>query len=96
MKTNLMQLLRLVLMVLAVAGVIYAIEFMERGIAVWFWVALLGIGFVGLLYTFRLTQRRVARENRERQRLERSAAAVRNADRGCNRRMSVVLPVPGS
>ena len=57
MKTNLMQLLRLVLMVLAVAGVIYAIEFMERGIAVWFWVALLGIGFVGLLYTFRLTQR---------------------------------------
>ena len=70
MKTNLMQLLRLVLMVLAVAGVIYAIEFMERGIAVWFWVALLGIGFVGLLYTFRLTQRRVAREQRERQRLE--------------------------
>ena len=70
MKTNLMQLLCLVLMVLAVAGVIYAIEFMERGIAVWFWVALLGIGFVGLLYTFRLTQRRVARENRERQRLE--------------------------
>ena len=69
MKTNLMQLLRLVLMVLAVAGVIYAIEFMERGIAVWFWVALLGIGFVGLLYTFRL---------------------------GCNRRMSVVLPVPGA
>ena len=70
MKTNLMQLLRLVLMVLAVAGVIYAIEFMERGIAVWFWVALLGIGFVGLLYTFRLTQRRVAWENRERRRLE--------------------------
>ena len=45
-------------------------EFMERGSAVWCWVALLGIGFVGLLYTFRLTQRRVARENRERQRLE--------------------------
>ena len=60
MNTYLMQLLRLVLMVLAVAGVIYAIEFMERGIAVWFWVALLGIGFVGLLYTFRLTQRCVA------------------------------------
>ena len=73
MKTNLMQLLRLVLMVLAVAGVIYAIEFMERGIAVWFWVALLGIGFVGLLYTFRLTQRRVARENRERQRRSESS-----------------------
>lgn len=70
MKTNLMQLLRLVLMVLAVAGVIYAIEFMERGIAVWFWVMLLGVGFVGLLYTFRLTQRRAARARREQERLE--------------------------
>ena len=70
MKTNLMQLVRLVLMVLAIAGIIYAIEFMERGIAVWFWVALLGIGFVGLLYTFRLTQRRAARAQREQQRLD--------------------------
>ena len=70
MKNNLMQLVRLVAMVLAVAGIIYALEFMERGIAVWFWITLLGVGFVGLLYTFRLTQRCVARENRERQRLE--------------------------
>ena len=70
MKTNLMQLVRLVLMVLAIAGIIYAIEFMERGIAVWFWVSLLGLGFVGLLYTFRLTQRRAARAQREQQRLD--------------------------
>ena len=70
MKTNLMQLVRLVLMVLAIAGIIYAIEFMERGIAVWFWVSLLGIGFVGLLYTSRLTQRRAARAQREQQRLD--------------------------
>ena len=70
MKFNLMQIVRLVLMVLAIAGIIYAVEYVPRGIAVWFWVALLGIGFVGLLYTFRLTQRCVARENRERQRLE--------------------------
>ena len=70
MKTNLMQLVRRVLMVLAIAGIIYAIEFMERGIAVWFWVSLLGIGFVGLLYTFRLTQRRAARAQREQQRLD--------------------------
>lgn len=55
MKTNLMQLVRLVAMVLAIAGIIYALEFMDRGIAVWFWVTLLGVGFVGLLYTFRLT-----------------------------------------
>ena len=69
-KTNVMQILRLVMMIAAVAGVIYALEYMERGIAVWFWITLLGVGFVGLLYTFRLTQRRVAREQRERQRLE--------------------------
>lgn len=74
MKTNLMQLLRLVLMVVAIAGVIYALEFMERGIAVWFWVTLLGVGFVGLLYTFRLTQRRAARAQREQQRLEKKRA----------------------
>ena len=43
---------------------------MDRGIAVWFWVTLLGVGFVGLLYTFRLTQRRAARAQREQQRLE--------------------------
>lgn len=72
MKTNLMQLLRLVLMVLAVAGVIYAIEFMERGSAAWPGKIASGSGS------------------------KRSAAAVRNADRGCNRRMSVVLPVPGA
>lgn len=65
-----MQILRLVMMIAAVAGVIYALEYMERGIAVWFWITLLGVGFVGLLYTFRLTQRRVAREQRERQWLE--------------------------
>lgn len=70
MKTNLMQLVRLVAMVLAIAGIIYALEFMDRGIAVWFWVTLLGVGFVGLLYTFRLTQRRAARAQREQQRLE--------------------------
>ena len=63
MKFNLMQIVRLVLMVLAIAGIIYAVEYVPRGIAVWFWVALLGIGFVGLLYTFRLTQRRVTRSS---------------------------------
>lgn len=65
MKIDWMQVIRLVTMVLAIAGIIYALEFMERGIAVWFWVAVLGIGFVGLLYTFRLTQRREARARRE-------------------------------
>ena len=65
MKISFMQVVRLVGMVLAIGGIIYALEFMERGIAVW-----LGIGFVGLLWTFRLTQRRMAREERARQRSE--------------------------
>lgn len=70
MKGNLMQVIRLIAMVLAIAGIIYALEYMERGIAVWFWVLLLGVGFVGLLYTFRLTQRRQRAEKRERQQAE--------------------------
>lgn len=70
MKINAMQLIRLVTMILAVAGIIYALEFMERGIAVWFWVTLLGVGFVGLLYSFRLTQRRLRLERRDRERRE--------------------------
>ena len=67
-KTNVMQIVRLVMMIAAVAGVIYALEYMERGIAVWFWITLLGVGFVGLLYTFRLTQRRVRLERRAKER----------------------------
>lgn len=70
MKTNVMQIVRLVMMIVAVAGIIYALEYMERGIAVWFWSTLLGVGFVGLLYTFRLTQRRVRLERRARERQE--------------------------
>lgn len=59
-----MQLVRLVMMILAVAGIIYALEFMEGGIAVWFWVVVLGIGFVGLFYSFRTIQRRAALERK--------------------------------
>ncbi len=57
-----MQALRVVMMVVAVAGIIVALEFAQRGIAMWFWVALLGVGFVGLLVTYRITQRRLRRE----------------------------------
>lgn len=82
MKFNLMQIVRLAGMVLAIAGIIYALEFMEGGIAVWFWVALLGIGFVGLLYTFRLTQRRLAAEERARERAgKRSSRRARRKGR---------------
>ena len=70
MKINLMQLLRLVVMVLAIAGIIYALEYLEHGIAVWFWVAVLGVGFVGLLYSFRVTQRRLRQARRAQERKE--------------------------
>ena len=70
MKRNVMQILGLVMMLVARGGIRYALEYMERGIAVWFWMSLLGVGFVGLLYTFRLTQRRVRLERRARERQE--------------------------
>ncbi|MFQ7056454.1 MAG: hypothetical protein ACLRQT_10395 [Alistipes sp.] len=79
MKTNVMQIVRLVMMIVAVAGIIYALEYMERGIAVWFWITLLGVGFVGLLYTFRLTQRRVRLERRARERQEKKKSRRQKA-----------------
>lgn len=77
MNSKWMQGVRLVAMILAVAGIIYALEYLDGGIAVWFWVTLLGVGFVGLLYTFRLTRfrmrnRRRAEESRRRKRGRRS------------------------
>lgn len=73
MKFNALQLVRLAGMILAVAGIIYALEYMNRSFAVWFWVTLLGIGFVGLLFTFRSTQRTLRRENAARERTEKRA-----------------------
>ncbi len=70
MKCDFMQILRLLMMILAVAGIIYALEFLEHGFAVWFWVVVLGIGFAGLFYSFRMVQRRHAAE---RSQAERSA-----------------------
>ncbi|OUO23004.1 hypothetical protein B5F90_03260 [Alistipes sp. An31A] len=70
MKEKLLQGLRLLMMVVAIAGIIYAVEYMPSGIAVWFWVAVLGVGFVGLLYSFRVTQRRLRQARREQERKE--------------------------
>ena len=54
-----MQVVRFAGMVLAVAGIIYAIEYVPAGnLAVWCWVALLAVGFVGLLWSFRTARRR--------------------------------------
>ena len=51
-------------------GETLSVSYLEHGIAVWFWITLLGVGFVGLLYTFRLTQRRVRLERRAKERQE--------------------------
>ena len=70
MKEKLLQGLRLLMMVVAIAGIIYAVEYMPSGIAVWFWVAVLGVGFGGLLYSFRVTQRRLRQARRAQERKE--------------------------
>lgn len=70
MNEKLLQGLRLLMMVVAIAGIIYAVEYMPSGIAVWFWVAVLGVGFVGLLYSFRVTQRRLRQARRAQERKE--------------------------
>lgn len=70
MKEKLLQGLRLLMMVVAIAGIIYAVEYMPSGIAVWFWVAVLGVGFVGQLYSFRVTQRRLRQARRAQERKE--------------------------
>ena len=57
-----MQIVRFAGMVLAVAGIIYALEYVPSGMAVWFWVALLGVGFVGLLWSFRAARRSAERK----------------------------------
>ena len=74
MKEKLLQGLRLLMMVVAIAGIIYAVEYMPSGIAVWFWVAVLGVGFVGLLYSFRVTQRRLRQARRAQERKEQKEA----------------------
>lgn len=71
MKSRIMQAVRIAMMVLAVAGIIYALEYVPHGIAVWFWVSLLGVGFVGLLYSYRLTRRRLLRDDAARTRAKR-------------------------
>ncbi len=70
-RDKLMQALRVVMMVVAIAGIIWALEYMERSLAVWFWVTLLGVGFVGLLATFRITRRRMERERKTEEEAER-------------------------
>ena len=55
---NWMQIVRLIVMVIAVAAVIYAIEYLPSSPLMWISVGLLILGFLILLFTFRSVQYR--------------------------------------
>ncbi len=55
---NWMQIVRLIVMVIAVAAVIYAIEYLPSSPLMWISVGLLVLGFLILLFTFRSVQYR--------------------------------------
>ena len=78
MKEKLLQGLRLLMMVVAIAGIIYAVEYMPSGIAGWCWGAVLGVGFVGLLYSFRVTQRRLRQARRAQELKEKKTSRSRS------------------
>lgn len=52
------QLLRLLVMVVAVAAILYALEYMPASPWMWVSVGVLLIGFMMMLFAFRIAQRR--------------------------------------
>lgn len=56
---NWMQLLRLLVMVVAVAAIIYALEYMPSSPWVWVSIGILFLGFMMMLIAFRIAQRRL-------------------------------------
>ena len=57
-RFNWMQLLRIVVMVIAVAAVIFALEYLPESPLMWVSVGLLIVGFAIMLFAFRTVQRR--------------------------------------
>ena len=53
-----MQIVRLIVMVIAVAAVIYAIEYLPQTPLMWASVGLIIVGFMMMLFVFRSVQRR--------------------------------------
>lgn len=53
-----LQVIRLAGMILAIAGILYAVEYLPLQGMTWVWIGVLGVGFVGLLFTFRLSARK--------------------------------------
>ena len=60
------QLLRLAVMVVAVAAVLYALEYRPASLQMWVSVGALLIGFMLMLFAFRIAQRRKRRTAQER------------------------------
>ena len=57
-RFNWMQLVRIVVMVIAVAAVIFALEYLPESPLMWISVGLLILGFAIMLFAFRAVQRR--------------------------------------
>ena len=57
-KFSWMQIVRLIVMVIAVAAVIYAIEYLPQTPLMWASVGLIIVGFMMMLFVFRSVQRR--------------------------------------
>lgn len=57
-KFSWMQIVRLLVMVIAVAAVIYALEYLPSSPMMWISVGLLIVGFVLMLFVFRVEQRK--------------------------------------
>ncbi|MEG0788918.1 MAG: hypothetical protein RSB23_00830 [Alistipes sp.] len=53
-----MQIVRIVMMTLAVAAMIYALHYMPSGVRMWCCVGLLSVGFLGLLYSYVQTRKK--------------------------------------
>lgn len=62
------QLLRLLVMVVAVAAILYALEYMPASPWMWVSVGVLLIGFMMMLFAFRIAQRRKDRGTDSRRR----------------------------
>ena len=60
-----MQLVRLLVMVVAVAAVIYALEYLPASPLMWISVGVLILGFVMMLFAFRVAQRPQAARGKE-------------------------------
>ncbi|MBQ2728211.1 MAG: hypothetical protein IJF77_03205 [Alistipes sp.] len=61
-KFSWMQLVRVIVMIIAVAAILFALEYLPKSPLMWISVGLLFVGFTMLLFIFRSQQQRRKRE----------------------------------